>query len=67
MGTAIGVHPGLAAGMIVSGAVFGDKMSPLSDTTNFASGIVEVPLLNIFSILRGRRFQVLLLQQSLHW
>ena len=30
--------------MIVSGAVFGDKMSPLSDTTNFASGIVEVPL-----------------------
>ncbi|WP_368895185.1 Na+/H+ antiporter NhaC [Priestia megaterium] len=44
VGTAIGVHPGLAAGMIVSGAVFGDKMSPLSDTTNFASGIVEVPL-----------------------
>ncbi|MGB3568781.1 MAG: Na+/H+ antiporter NhaC [Priestia megaterium] len=44
VGTAIGVHPGLAAGMIVSGAVFGDKMSPLSDTTNFASGIVGVPL-----------------------
>ncbi|TYR79818.1 Na+/H+ antiporter NhaC [Priestia megaterium] len=44
IGSAIGVHPGLAAGMIVSGAVFGDKMSPLSDTTNFASGIVRVSL-----------------------
>ncbi|WP_210608634.1 Na+/H+ antiporter NhaC [Priestia flexa] len=44
IGTAIGVNPGLAAGIIVSGAVFGDKMSPLSDTTNFASGIVGVPL-----------------------
>ncbi|MDQ0243865.1 NhaC family Na+:H+ antiporter [Bacillus fengqiuensis] len=40
--TAVGVHPGLAAGAIVSGAAFGDKMSPLSDTTNFSSGIVGV-------------------------
>ncbi|WP_110111666.1 Na+/H+ antiporter NhaC [Bacillus sp. CGMCC 1.16541] len=44
IGTAVGVHPGLAAGAIVSGAAFGDKMSPLSDTTNFASGIVGVKL-----------------------
>ncbi|WP_078409232.1 Na+/H+ antiporter NhaC [Priestia abyssalis] len=42
--TAVGIHPGLAAGAIVSGAAFGDKMSPLSDTTNFASGIVGVKL-----------------------
>lgn len=40
--TAVGIHPGLAAGAIVSGAAFGDKMSPLSDTTNFSSGIVGV-------------------------
>ncbi|WP_339254678.1 Na+/H+ antiporter NhaC [Sporosarcina sp. FSL W8-0480] len=34
----------LAAGAIVSGAFFGDKMSPLSDTTNLASSIVGVDL-----------------------
>lgn len=34
----------LAAGAIVSGAFFGDQMSPLSDTTNLASSIVGVDL-----------------------
>ena len=28
---------GMAAGAIIAGAVFGDKMSPLSDTTNLAA------------------------------
>jgi len=32
----LGVNPGAAAGAIISGAYFGDKMSPLSDTTNLA-------------------------------
>ena len=32
----LGVPPGAAAGAIVSGAYFGDKMSPFSDTTNLA-------------------------------
>jgi NhaC family Na+:H+ antiporter len=35
---------GLVAGAILSGAYFGDKMSPLSDTTNLASGISKIPL-----------------------
>lgn len=34
----------VTAGAIVSGAFFGDKMSPLSDTTNLASSIVKVDL-----------------------
>lgn len=34
----------ITAGAIVSGAFFGDKMSPLSDTTNLASSIVGVDL-----------------------
>ena len=34
----------IAAGAIVSGAFFGDKMSPLSDTTNLASSIMGVDL-----------------------
>jgi NhaC family Na+:H+ antiporter len=35
---------GIAAGAIVGGAYFGDKMSPLSDTTNIAAMVVDVPL-----------------------
>ncbi|HPC76646.1 MAG: Na+/H+ antiporter NhaC [Thermovirgaceae bacterium] len=38
MGVALGLGfpPGMTAGAIISGAYFGDKMSPLSDTTNLA-------------------------------
>lgn len=36
IGTTLGIPAGLTAGAIVSGAYFGDKMSPLSDTTNLA-------------------------------
>lgn len=39
MGVAMNVNPALVAGAIISGAVFGDKMSPLSDSTNLASAI----------------------------
>ena len=46
MGVAITVDANLpiTAGAIVGGAFFGDKMSPLSDTTNVAALAVEVPL-----------------------
>ena len=44
MGTAaaLGLSPAIAAGAVVSGAYFGDKMSPLSDTTNLAPAVVGV-------------------------
>ena len=41
---ALGFSDGLIAGAIISGAYFGDKISPLSDTTVLASGGVGVPL-----------------------
>lgn len=44
IGYAMGLNPGLVAGALVSGAYFGDKMSPLSDTTNLASGVSGVDL-----------------------
>lgn len=44
IGEALGFSHGWIAGAILSGAYFGDKMSPLSDTTVLASGISEVPL-----------------------
>ena len=42
--SAQGLHPGLAAGAIISGAYFGDKMSPLSDTTNLAPAVAGTEL-----------------------
>ncbi len=36
IGKAIGMPLGMVAGAVISGAYFGDKMSPLSDTTNLA-------------------------------
>lgn len=36
IGTALGISGGMIAGAVISGAYFGDKMSPLSDTTNLA-------------------------------
>lgn len=42
--TAIDASLAITAGAIVSGAFFGDKMSPLSDTTNLAASIVGIDL-----------------------
>jgi Na+:H+ antiporter, NhaC family len=42
--TAQDLNPGLAAGAIISGAYFGDKMSPLSDTTNLAPAMAGTEL-----------------------
>ena len=39
IGVALGVSPALSAGSVISGAYFGDKLSPLSDTTNLAPGV----------------------------
>ncbi|HEX2140383.1 MAG TPA: Na+/H+ antiporter NhaC, partial [Woeseiaceae bacterium] len=35
----LGLSPAIAAGAVISGAYFGDKMSPLSDTTNLAPAV----------------------------
>lgn len=44
IGTAQGYDPGWIAGAIISGAYFGDKVSPLSDTTVLASSSSGTPL-----------------------
>lgn len=41
VGDGLGINPAITAATIVSGAYFGDKMSPLSDTTNLAPAIAE--------------------------
>lgn len=44
VGIGLGINPAMTAGAVVSGAFFGDKMSPLSDTTNLAPGLAEADL-----------------------
>ena len=39
IGTGLGMNLGLVGGMVVSGSLFGDKMSPFSDTTNLAPAV----------------------------
>ena len=41
VGMGLEINPAMTAGAIVSGAAFGDKMSPLSDTTNVAPAVAE--------------------------
>lgn len=44
LGQALGIPLPLVAGMVVSGASFGDKMSPVSDTTNLAAMSADTDL-----------------------
>ncbi|MFC2117853.1 Na+/H+ antiporter NhaC [Bacteroidota bacterium] len=49
IGKAMGISEGIVAGAIISGAYFGDKMSPLSDTTNLAPAMAGT---DIFTHIR---------------
>lgn len=52
IGTAMGIPAGLVVGPILAGSYFGDKLSPVSESTNLASGIAEAPILeHIHSML----------------
>ncbi len=44
IGAGLGINPAITAGMCISGAAMGDKMSPLSDSTNLAAGVSETNL-----------------------
>ncbi len=44
VGNAMGIHPGMVAGAVICGSMFGDKLSPLSDTTNLAPAVAGAKL-----------------------
>ena len=44
IGETLGISLGMTAGAVISGAYFGDKMSPLSDTTNLAPAMAGAEL-----------------------
>ncbi len=49
----LGIPPAMAAGAIISGAIIGDKLSPLSDSTNLAAGVCET---NLFQHIKSMLF-----------
>ena len=51
----LGIDPAMTAGAVVSGSYFGDKMSPMSDTTNLAPGVSGS---NIFEHIRHMVYTV---------
>ncbi len=51
----LGVDPAMTAGAVVSGSYFGDKMSPMSDTTNLAPGVAGS---NVFEHVRHMVYTV---------
>ncbi|MDD4377403.1 MAG: Na+/H+ antiporter NhaC [Eubacteriales bacterium] len=51
----LGVSPAMTAGAVVSGSYFGDKMSPLSDTTNLAPAVAGS---NVFEHIRHMVYTV---------
>lgn len=46
IGIGLGVDPAMTAGAVISGAYFGDKMSPLSDTTNLAPAMAGTDVMS---------------------
>ncbi|SMP52248.1 Na+/H+ antiporter NhaC [Anoxynatronum buryatiense] len=44
IGLGLGIPGAMTAGAVISGSIFGDKMSPLSDSTNLAAGVAEADL-----------------------
>lgn len=50
IGGGLGVDPAMTAGAVISGAIFGDKLSPISDTVNLSSATCEV---NIFEHIKS--------------
>ncbi|MEY8338624.1 Na+/H+ antiporter NhaC [Lachnospiraceae bacterium 62-35] len=50
VGGGLGINPAMTGGAIISGAYFGDKMSPMSDTTNLAPAVAEA---DIFDHIRS--------------
>jgi len=53
IGLSMGIPAAMIAGAVISGAYFGDKMSPLSDTTNLAAGLTGT---NLFDHIKHMLF-----------
>lgn len=67
IGEGLDFSPGLVAGAIVSGAFFGDKLSPLSDTTNIAPTMAETDLFSHIKHMLWDTIPAFALSIILYW
>jgi NhaC family Na+:H+ antiporter len=67
IGSGLGIPLPLVAGAIISGAYFGDKMSPLSDTTNLAPAVAGSELFEHIRHMALTSGPSLLLSLILYW
>ncbi|HLQ72129.1 MAG TPA: Na+/H+ antiporter NhaC [Bacillota bacterium] len=67
IGNGLGFSPGLVAGAIISGAFFGDKLSPVSDTTNVAPAMAETDLFSHIKHMLWDTIPAFLLSIALYW
>ncbi len=61
IGTALGFSQAMVAGAIISGAYFGDKMSPLSDTTNLAPAMAGTDIITHIKYMTYTTFPSIIL------
>lgn len=67
IGLSIGIPTPMVAGAVISGAYFGDKMSPLSDTTNLASGITGTDLFEHIKHMLTATLPAYLIALGFYW
>ena len=63
---ALGLNVAIAAGAVISGAYFGDKMSPLSETTNLAPAVAGSDLYSHIRAMRLTTFPSMLIALGLY-
>lgn len=67
IGLSMGIPAPMIAGAVISGAYFGDKMSPLSDTTNLASGLTETDLFDHIKYMFYTTIPGLIIALIVYW
>ncbi|MEH7238145.1 Na+/H+ antiporter NhaC [Bacillus sp. JJ1562] len=67
IGEGLGFSPALVAGAVISGAYLGDKLSPLSDTTNIAAALVDTDLFSHIKHMLWDTIPAFLLSLLLFW
>ncbi|WP_042355607.1 Na+/H+ antiporter NhaC [Bacillus rubiinfantis] len=66
IGQGLGIPLPMVAGAVVSGVYFGDKMSPLSDVTNFTSAVVGIDLFDHIRNLMNTTLPTLIISLLLY-
>ncbi len=67
IGEGLGFSGGLVAGAVISGAFFGDKLSPLSDTTNIAPAMADTDLFSHIKHMLWDTIPAFLIAIIMYW